>query len=611
MSSSQGNLVALNRRLQSISQTPADQDHLIKLEEFDIDPTKSKYVCAECAWTTSTNAGALAQHFTIKHNSCLKCPHCKLLYENQKELEKHRLQNHRHLCLGCQKFFPTLNKCKHHEPCESQHRIAPTIEDDTSSHTKINQPMGERVPASGQSILNRRGSVQSGSCPDPGCQLTFPNFDSLYQHYVALHPLCIVYPGHPKPFKCPFCSKRYQHDRFLPGHVRTHKPKNLIAPGIGDAEDQEALIRESHVAMANKESQLRAEAQADADPSSNDEVEEYLMLTKEEEVYPLSFKDGVVYIDDGAEPEDPITEESDQTDVQEARHFREMTPIGLVLQATPADLPNTRHASETRSVRTSPKTPTTEPELSDPMDLDGDYPERFALDDDELPSRTSNQDSSIIATQLVDGTFHQSLSREIVLALHMQHFINVSEVVDLFTYFLDGHQRTYVLEQLASINLTQHDSIVLEALHSTVLKALIDAWVDFKRLAIRFAPQLIIEANVKGTGSGKSVTWALLQYCLNLENMIYRNKVNIAHHFLRDPPLDDLVITTEAPFPLLVAALAERVKNRTVHDLAITFTNEMILREMGEYVKIVQMIFRPLYPLAAGHEPLWRELRLL
>lgn len=621
MSSSHGNLVALNRRLQSIIQIPTDQDHSIKLEEFDIDPTKPKYICAECAWTTSTNAGALAQHFTVKHTSRLKCPNCKRLCEDQEELEKHRLQKHRHLCLGCQRVFATLNECKHHEPCESQHRIAPTLEDGASSHTIIDQPIGGKAPASGQSILNRRGSIQSGSCPDPGCQLIFPDFDKLYEHYVGSHPLCLVYPGHPKPFKCPFCSKRYQHDRFIPGHVRTHKPKYSNAPGTGDAEDQEALIRESHVAMANKEYELRAEAKAHADRTSNDEEEGHLLPIKEEEgystpieeeeEYSLILKNGVVYVDGGVEPENPNPEHSDQTDAQEPQRCREMMPIGLVLQASPADLPKYHPASETPSIVTVPQNPTAEPELSDSMDLDDDYPERFALEDDELPSRTSNLDSSIIAAQLADGIFHQSLSREIVRALQMQHFINVSEVVDLFTYFLDGHQRTYVLEQLASINLNQHDSSILEALHGTVFKALIDAWVDFKRLAIRFAPHLIMQANDKRTGSGKSVTWALLQYCLNIENMIYRNEVNIAHHFLRDPPLDDFVVTTEAPFPRLVDALAERVKNRIVHDPAIVFTNEVILREMSSYVKIVQMVFRPLYPLAAGYEPLWRELRLL
>lgn len=611
MSSSHGNLAALSRRLQSITPLPNDLDLPVKLEEFEIDPTKPKYVCAECAWTTSANAGILARHFTVKHTSRVKCPHCKCFCENQEELEKHRLQKHRHLCQGCQQFFATLNECKHHEPCEMEHRIASTTVNRASSHTKMDQPIGGKAPASGQSILNRKGSIQSGSCPDPGCQLTFPDFETLYEHYVGLHPLYIVYRGQSKPFKCPFCSKRYQYDRFVPGHVRTHKPKSLNKPGIRDAEDQEALIRQSRVAMADRESKVRPKAQAQADRNLSDDEDEYFIPIKEEEEYSLIFKDSVVYIDQGEEPLSPLLEQSDQPDEQKPQRFRETTPIGLLLQASPADLPVFHPANETPAVKAEPQSPTVKVEPSDPMDLDDDYPDRFALDDDELPTRTSDPDSSIIAAQLVDGIFHQSLSREIVCALQMQHFINVDEVVDLFAYFLDRDQRIYVLEQLAGISLDQHDSDILEALHDTVFKALVDAWVHFKRLAIRFAPQLIIQANNQRIGSGKSVTWALLQYCLNLENTIYRNEINIAHHFLRDPPLDDFVVTTDAPFPRLVAALAERVKNRTVHDLATVFTNEMILREMSDYVRILQMVFRPLYPLAAGHERLWRELRLI
>lgn len=77
--------------------------------------------------------------------------------------------------------------------------------------------------------------------------------------------------------------------------------------------------------------------------------------------------------------------------------------------------------------------------------------------------------------------------------------------------------------------------------------------------------------------------------------MIYRNEINIAQHFLRDPPLDDFVVTTTR-----LVDLAERFKNRTMHDLGIVFTKEMILREMSDYVSILQMSFRPLYPLTAG-----------
>ena len=583
----------------------------MKLEDIGISPTKPKYICAECAWTTSAHAGALARHFTVMHTSRRKCPKCDYFSKNQEDLEKHRLQKHRHLCLGCQRFFPTINEHRCHEPCGSQLRIDPSCVNGASSHTTIDGPVGEKIPGSGQSILNKRGSVQSGSCPDPGCQFTFLEFDTLYEHYVGLHPLCIVYVGHPKPFKCPFCSKRYQHDRFIPGHVRTHKPKALDWPGNGDAENQEALIRRSRVAMAEREPPLHAEAHPPADRTSGDEEEEHSTPIKEEEDCSLVFRDSMIYIDEGVEPISPLLEHPDRLSEHEPQRFKEMTPIGLELQASPADSLNSHPVNETPAVEAAVRSPTIKPELSDSMDLDDDYPERFALDDDELSSRKSALDFNIIAAQLLDESFHQGFSREIVRALRMEHFINISEVVDLFNYFLDEHQRIFILGQLASIDLSQHDSSILEALHSTVFKTLIDAWVDLKRLAIRLAPQLIIQANNQRIGSGKSVTWALLQYCLNLEHVIYRNHVNIAHHFLRDQPLDDFAVTPNAPFPRLVAALAERVKNRTVHDTKIVFTNEMILKEMLDYVRVLQMIFRPLYPLAAGNEPLWRELRLI
>ena len=487
----------------------------------------------------------------------------------------------------------------------------PACVNGASSHKIIDGPVGEKIAGSGQSILNKRGSIQSGSCPDPGCQSAFLDFDTLYEHYVGLHPLCIVNLGHPKPFKCPFCSKRYQHERFIPGHVRTHKPKPLDWPGTGDAENQEALFRRSRVAVAEREPALHAEAQPPADRTSGDEAEEHSANTKveeehstpikEEEDRPLVFRDSMIYIDEGFES---ISE-------HEPQRFNEMTPIGLELQVSSADSLIFHPVDETPAVEVAVRSPGIKSELSDTMDLDDDYPESFALDDDELYSRNSTLDSKIIASQLLDESFHQVFSRGIVRALRMEHFINISEVVDLFNYFLDEHQRIFILEQVASIDLNQHDSNILEALHSTVFKSLIDAWVDFKRLALHLAPQLIIQANNQRLGSGKSVTWALLQYCLNLEKIIYGNQVNIAHHFLRNQPLDDFAITPNAPFPRLVAALAERVKNRTVHDTSLVFTNEMILKEMLDYVQVLQMIFRPLYPLAAGHEPLWRELRLI
>ena len=608
MLSLHGKLAALNQRLQGITQLTIDEDHSIKVEDVQVDSTKFSYTCAECAWTTSTSARALCRHFTSKHAFRIKCPHCKSLHKDLEQLKKHRSQKHRHLCPACQKFFATVKECEHHEPCESQYRIAQQISNDVSPHEPVDQDIGGNASPTEQSIPTRRWSGPSGCCPDPGCQLTFLDFDSVYEHYVGLHPLSIVHHGHLKPFKCPFCPKRYRHDRCIPGHVRKHKPSFLNVPGVGGAEDQQALIQQSRVAVANRNCQYRAEAQVQAGHTSSGEGIDDSVQIMEEEDYTLVFEDGVVYINEAVKLESPTSEQSDQANNQESQCSKEATPIGLVLQACPTDSDNHCLKNEGHSVGVAHRTFVPERGLYDSMDLDDDYPERFALDEDDLPSRTSNLDSSIIAVQLLNEIL-QSLLRRIVCALQMQHFVSVSEVADLFIYFLDEYQRMYVLDEIGSINLNQHDSSILVALQDTVFKTLLDAWVDFKRFAIRYAPQLIRKANSQGTGLGKSVTWALLQYCLDLENLIYRDKKNIADNFLQDPLRRDLLVASDAPFPRLVSALAERVKNR-IHP-SIIFPNEMILRGTRDYVSLLQTIFRPFYPIHAGHERLWRELRLL
>lgn len=622
MLSLHGKLASLNQRLQSIIQLTTDQDHSIKVDDAEVDPTKTNYICAECAWMTSTSVHALARHFTSKHAFRIKCPHCKSLHEDPEQLKKHRSQKHRHRCPTCRRFFATVKECKHHEPCESQYRIAQQtsnnlsphepvdhdIDGDASPHEPVDQDIGGNASPTEQSSLMRRWSGPSGCCPDPGCQLTFLNFDSLYEHYVGLHPLSTVHHGHPKPFKCPFCPKRYRHDRFIPGHVRKHKRRSSNVPGVGDAEDQQALIQQSHVAMANRKPQLRAEPQAQADRTSSGEEVDDSIRVMEEEDYNLVFKDGVIYIDEAVEPESSTSEQSDQTNLQESQCLK-ATPFGLVLQACPTDSEKPCPKNDGPSVEVDHQTFVLEPESYDPMDLDNDYPERFALDEEDLPSRTRHLDTSIIAVRFLNEILYQSLLRRIVSALQMHYFVSVNEVADLFIYFLDEAQRMYVLNEIGSINFNQHDSSILLALQDTVFRTLLGAWVDFKRFALRYAPQSIIQANNQGNDLEKSVTWALLQYCLDLENLIYCDETNIADHFLREPLRKDLAVANDVPFPRLVAALAERVKNR-IHP-SIVLTNEMILRGTRDYVELLQTIFRAFYPIDAGHERLWRELRLL
>ena len=632
MSSLHERLAALDRRLQVITRFATEQGASIKVEDCEIDSANSRYVCAECAWTVSTNASALAHHFTFVHTSHLKCLDCKSFGGNQKELKKHRSQKHRHLCLSCQKFFPTKDQCEHHEPCESQRHVAANTDADAPSPTTTDQSIYGKAPANLQSILNRKSSVQSGSCPDPACRLTFLDFNTLYEHYIKSHPFFIVWHGHTKPFKCPFCQKRYQHDRFIAGHVRTHKPKSW---SIRDAEEQESLIRQSHIAMAHGRSQSHAEAQVQKDHTSSDEEGENSVPKAQEEDYSLLFHDGVVYIDEGLEPESPISEKSSQANMQESRRILEATPIGLVLQAHPSEPYNFHPTNERLSVKVALRPHTLGPNPSDPTNIEDDYPDRFALDEPELPPRIPNPSSSILSLHLSTSIFHQSLSHSILLALRMQHYVSSSEILDLFAHFLDPSQRLYIFNELANIHLDQDDRNVVASLHGTVLKPLLDAWLDFKVLGVRHAANHVLRANAttnnQGDGGGggggggrkpsiaKSITMALLYYSQSLETLIHLNDdkttaiTSIAPHVLRSNFRSLPSATANPPFPHLIAALASRVKNRVVgHDAsAVEFTNEMVLRGTRDYVRMLQAVFRGLYPIGAGHEMLWRDLQLL
>ena len=429
-------LAALDWRLQNITHSATNQNASIKVEDGEIDPTKIRYVCKECAWTASTNARALAHHFIFKHASHLKCVGCKSLCGHEKELKKHRSQKHRHLCLTCQKAFSTKDQREHHEPCESQRRAAANTEADAPSLTATGQIIYGKAPASLQNILNRKSSVQSGSCPDPTCQLTFLDFNTLYEHYIKSHPLFLVWHGHTKPFKCPFCQKRYQHDRFVQGHVRTHKPKSL---STRDAEEQETLIRQSHTAMAHRTSQSHAEAQAQAGCTSSDDEGGRSVL---EEEYSLLFQGGFVYIDEGVESESPTLEQSSQASMQKSRQLLEATPIGLILQAYPSEPYNSHPTNARPSVKVALRPHTLNQNLSDPTDImDDDYPDRFALDESELPQQILTLHPSILSLHLSTSIFHQTLSHSILVALHMHHHVSTSETFDLFTHFLDSSQR--------------------------------------------------------------------------------------------------------------------------------------------------------------------------
>ena len=591
----------LSQQLQNINLRSTNQEDITKAGNYHGGSTKFQYICAECAWTTSISARALAHHFLLKHTAHLKCPDCRTLCRNRETLEKHQSKMHRHLCPACQRYFATVTECGHHEPCASQYSII--LESVVSPTTVTHQSVGETIPSLAPSSIDKRGSLQSGSCPDPDCQLTFSDFDQLYEHYVASHPLFVLHQDPSKPFKCPFCSKRYQHHRFILGHIKRHKPKPLIDYGTGGVEHQESLIQQSRIAMASRELESRTQVQAQTSRVSVD--------MEDEEDYYLVVKGGLIYMNEGVEEKDRFLESRGQNDMRESQPPWMANQIGLVLQACPADPPAPHTSNKESMMEFALQIPAAEDGFPDSMDLEHDYPERFALDDDDLRSTTIHGGSSIIATRVLDRIFIWILSCEIVRTLGMQHFISHGEVLRLLTYFLDDYQRNYILQQLGSIELNQNDPVILAALQGTVFRDLIDAWIDFKRLAIHFAPQSIRQASDHGMDLGKAFTSALLWYCLNLENTIYQNQSHIAYKRLLGPSVDDLVLDTNVSFPRLVAALAKRVQIGVLYDTSVVFTNEMVLRGMTDYIRKMQTTFRLMYPESAGHETLWKELQIV
>lgn len=128
-------------------------------------------------------------------------------------------------------------------------------------------------------------------CPDHDCPLTFSDFDGVYEHYTRRHPLCTFLPGRSKPFKCPFCSKRYKMERFVRPHVNTHRPKRR---GSAVTPDQSALILQSHVAVAD---QQRSEARtATGIPLGHDETTGSEAPAKSKRNHPLR---DTVFANDG------------------------------------------------------------------------------------------------------------------------------------------------------------------------------------------------------------------------------------------------------------------------------------------------------------------------
>ena len=552
-------LEALDQRLQRLVSSPADPAQLIKSEEEEvIDISLGKYICAECNWTTS-KAQALSAHYLRAHLS-FSCPNagCVAFFLNEAQLELHRKQAHEFKCMytNCQKTFETKEALDSHLQQHHETSVKP----------------------------------QSYPCPDSGCSLVFADFALLFQHYDGRHPPSIMTRGSKKRFKCPFCQKAYSQERHISAHIKKdHLPNRWAVTGKGSHETQEALFQQSHESMERRvsaasfgASEKVGEARAHGDGEPDEE-------------YSTTVSNGTIYIDDTPIVATPNLE-LPQTHVR-----NEKMAIGFIL-ATPSTDADIANSEQSKAVSASLD--------NDPLTDEDDYPESYALDDSERPQPTNRSNRRVVTDQLTNIHLGRRIFRWILSLLHMDRFMGVSELTDLWTTFLTTDQRTLILDQLHDINPREEDETkILSILHGTVLNELIHSWARFKLLASNQVPLRL----ARQARSAKGFTYVVLQYCEMLEALINQGRPAAYASGVQFPdllrPIPPSNFPIEAPFGDMLAALADRVKCRLVHPEWVVFTNVMVLREMEMYLGELKIMVKALFfPRPDGMEDWYERL---
>ena len=550
-------LARLEQRLHGLVKSLDSREPSIKSEPLNIDPSLPRYVCGECAWTTSKRQG-LAIHFTRKHNPLhFTCPvrECRIDWPSQWDVDKHLQQQHAIPCSypGCEEVFTGTSQLHIH--LEKEHPPG------NANHPENGVPDTSRL----------------FKCPWPGCQRAFPANAALFEHYDAEHPLSLYQPNTPKPYRCPFCSKGYTREKYMKAHQSSsHRPNRWAnADADGSTSDQQALIQQSHMSMAARASEAHSKDPTGMEYSSSESEE----LLDGEEEYSITIVGGRIYIDDelvlsSPEPEDigPAKKASSAAPRSSIQRNERMV-IGYIIQPESSD----RNMSD--------------------VDDEEQYPERWALDEDELPREQRYSSLSHDADQFADPEQGRRILHRMLYILHLHQWVSVGELMDLWSTLLAPEHRIIILQQLEDINLIDDESKLLSILHGSVLSELINAWAQFKLLPLQYFPDVFPQYP-----TAKEIISAILGYCRGLEDLIDEGRqIAISHGYkipdiVRRPPRDESSISGDTSLARLIEGLADRVKCRMVHERRVQFTNVMILKETGPYIQDLKVVVRTIYP---------------
>lgn len=550
MEPQQSDLGSLEHRLRNIVTQSVDSDDApIKSEEAEIYPSLPRYLCAECAFST-TNSGGLASHFRAKHTrfASYRCRWvgCSTRCVSQDAIDRHCRTSHGIPCpqSGCEQVFISTSELHHHLAALHATNNASTI----------------------------------FKCLFPGCGQGFPSHNVLLEHYDGLHPPYIYQEGKKAPYKCPFCHKRYIKDRYMTPHVRSHLANRWAPADQRNAQqDQHALIRQSRAAAAEKALQAPEEppikleqAPEDNDPPADDEGE-----------YSVHIIGCRLYIDDELILPSPTWGVSNASsgphspELEISTERIEMMAIGYVL---------------------GPHLTTTRMRITD--DDEDEYPEAFALDDDELPTGSQRYYNT---ERLSDTDQGRRIFGWILHILGLGEWISVSEIGDLWTHVLEDEQRVQIMRQFHAINVTEDEDQILVILRSSLISELIHEWATFKLTAFQRRAN-----GVSRACSAQVTMFSLLQYSITLEGLIDEGRLMAipVPDLVRRPPQDRSNITSDTPINDLIEALTQRVKCRMVHERWVQFTNVLVLKEAQAYVLDLKTIVRVMYPFDL-HGPEW------
>ena len=545
-------LATLEQRMRELSHTPHHDESCVKYEDVELDPSRDRCICGECALTFSTT-GDLGHHFLHLHlhgsSQGFTCPHdiCHAQFSTEISLRDHVKKSHRIQC--------------GHRGCEATFGEGALLAQHEVQHTQ------------------RDNQFRARTCPHIGCGQVFADQALLFAHYDGLHPLSIFLPGKKNPYKCPFCPKRYSTERFMPAHQRKDHSSTEGTSGK-DTDSQEALIRQSHESMARKASRVSVESGSRAN---------YNLQTQSQRQMNLSNRtitvDGSRVTLRGINSIPELDEESDP----DHHASTENLSIGYLLPNGPGISRQTNAAKE---------------------DSDDEYPEALALDECELPR---NQVRNVhIGDDFNHDDVGQRVIRWILVLLGLQNWLGVSEVLDVWDTFLSADQRVFILQQLHSIDVGNDDVTLLSALHGTVLCEVIHAWAQFKLLTFQI-PQEMKESIVSAKTTTLAILryCQTFETLINEARPIASAQGVELPDLLRQAPADSSVITSEAPFVDLLFALENRVKCRTVHSEWLQFTNELILKEMRRYIEDLKTQAKAIHALSLRPDSWYKAMKVL